>query len=125
MKKFIVGSFTLFFSINLYAGFNGVTHHSRANCVNNESISWDWTKNWWFWVKSQHLDSASGRVIHTAATGWVKTWRAGVVDWGEGRGGWKVKGWHWMLGNNGQAILMAQETVSNCAIYDGWWDKNK
>jgi len=37
--------FTLFLFIvcfsNAHAAFNGLSHHSRANCVNNESISWD------------------------------------------------------------------------------------
>jgi hypothetical protein len=30
-----------------------------------------------------------------------------------------------MMGSNGQPILMAEETVADCSIYDGWWDRNK
>lgn len=113
----------LIYSNAALAGFNGVTHHSRANCANNESISWDWNKNWYFWVKSEHTHQNG--TFHRQATGWVNTWRAAVVDWGEGRGGWKVEGWHWMLDQKGYAILKAHEIVYNCSIYDGWWDKNK
>jgi len=48
-----------------------------------------------------------------------------MVHWGEGTGGWAVQGMHWMMGSNGKPILMAQEYVTDCSIYDGWWDRNK
>lgn len=55
MKKILCGILTSVIFCNCFAGFNGVTHHSRANCANNESISWDWTRNWYFWVNSKHV----------------------------------------------------------------------
>ncbi len=108
-----------------FAGFNGVTHHSRANCANNESISWDWTVSHWFWVNSDHLNARTGTIIHGISTGWQSTWRCAAVHWGEGTGGWKVHGLHWMVSKNGDPILMAEEFVTDCSIYDGWWDRNK
>ena len=125
MKKLIILALLILFSGAANAGFNGLTHHSRANCVNNESISWDWTKNWYFWVVSQHIDARTGDMIHELGTGWQLTWRSAAVHWGEGRGGWWVHGYHYMRLANGQLVLMAEETVADCSIYDGWWDKNK
>ena len=125
MKKIGVFLFVLSFSQIAHAGFNGITHHSRANCVNNESISWDWTHYWWFWVRSEHINAVTGNTIHTLSTAWKYTWRAAAVHWGEGRGGWMVRGTHWMTDRRGNAVLVQQELVNNCSIYDGWWDRNK
>lgn len=108
-----------------YAGFNGVTHHSRANCGNNESISWDWQNDWYFWVNSEHIDTRTGTIVHAIVEKWQKTWRRAAVHWGEGTHGWTVHGSHYMLASNGKPLLMADEYVEDCSIYDGWWDKNK
>ncbi len=107
-----------------YGAFNGLSHHSRANCVNNESISWDWTTNWKLWVRSDHLNLSNGK-RHVFATGWQTTWRAAAVHWGEGRGGWSVYGMHYMVNRSGKSYLAQEETVVDCSIYNGWWDKNK
>lgn len=125
MKKRLWIIAVLLLSSHSYAGFNGVTHHSRANCANNESISWDWGHNWWFWVNSQHIDIRSGTIVHTLASNWQFTWRNAAVHWGEGRGGWRVHGLHWMKDSRGEPVLVAEEDVNNCSVYDGWWDKNK
>lgn len=125
MKK--IGIFMLILAMTgiSYAGFNGVTHHSRANCANNESISWDWTQNWWFWVNSQHIDARTGAILHTLVSDWQLTWRNAMVHWGEGRGGWGVRGLHWMRDGRGNPVLMKDEYVTDCSIYDGWWDRDK
>lgn len=125
MKKVIITLIALGVMGSAHAAFNGVSHHSRANCANNESISWDWTKNWWFWVNSQHIDARTGSVIHILVSQWQFTWRNAMVHWGEGRGGWRVYGIHWMIDVRGNPIEMAREDVYDCSIYDGWWDKNK
>ena len=54
MKK--IGIFLLILSItgSAFAGFNALTRHSRANCVNNESISWDWTTYRYLGTVTQH-----------------------------------------------------------------------
>ena len=109
----------------IQAGFNNVTYHSRANCGNNESISWDWTHDWYFWVNSEHVDRRTGTTLHTLVSEWQLTWRNAMVHWGEGTGGWAVQGRHWIMSSDGQPILIAEEYVTDCSIYDGWWDKNK
>lgn len=42
------------------AGFNGLTVHSRANCFNNESITWDATKRWNLLTHSYHMRCKNG-----------------------------------------------------------------
>lgn len=115
---------TLLWTSSLFAGFNGLTVHSRANCVNNESISWDWTTYWVLFTTSDHCDLGSGALIHSIGTGWQSTWRSAAVHWGEGRGGWLVHGHHW-INDHGRVLPIGSETVNDCSIYDGWWDRNK
>ena len=104
-----------------YAGVNGITYHSRANCVNNETISWDATKAWKLFTTSDHINAATGQLVHSLPTGWAVTRRSAAVHWGEGRGGWIVHGYHWIQ-EPGQPIRMIkEEIVTNCDIYDGWW----
>ena len=125
MKKIGVFILVMLFSSMANAAFNGISHHSRANCGNNESISWDWTNNWWFWVNSDHLDARTGAKIHGLSSGWQLTWRNAMVHWGEGRGGWVVHGSHYMRDSSGRPQLVSDELVRDCSIYDGWWDRNK
>lgn len=124
----ITGSFALALSINCYAAFNGISDHSRANCVNNESITWDFTKPHQLAVVSFHIADYMNRMgqyeKHRLQTAWGLTKRAAAVHWGEGRtpaGYYLVQGWHWeFLGRN--EILRANTSVDNCSIYNGWWD---
>lgn len=48
-----------------------------------------------------------------------------MVHWGEGGGGWQVRGVHWMKDTLRNPVLVSDETVSDCSIYDGWWDYDK
>lgn len=41
IRKAFVATFLVAISTSASAGYFGLTHFSRANCVNNESISWD------------------------------------------------------------------------------------
>ncbi len=43
VRKFTTIIFCVIF-VNGYAAFNGISDHSRANCVTNESITWDYTE---------------------------------------------------------------------------------
>lgn len=126
MKKirFILLS-AIFISHATLAGFNGYTNHSRANCVNNESISWDWTRDWLLITRSEHYNVNTGEFIHALQTPAEWTWRSAAVHWGEGHGGWKVKGLHWRHYTDRTYHLENEEWVYDCSIYDGWWDKNK
>lgn len=121
MKRSIVIVFLLMsLSSYTHAGFNGLTHHSRANCGFNESISWDATKKWNLWVFSVHRDIRTGGTRHQQGTGWQYTWRCAVAHFNEGND-YLVYGEHWMPGKYGPE-LVAYETVSDCRWYDGWWD---
>lgn len=123
MKK----AFIYLLAIGLYssanAAFNGLSIHSRANCVNNETISWDWTHYWTLNTQTAHYQN--GRLIHQYVTGWQNTWRSAAVCWGEGRGGWYVVGNHYIAYKSGDMIPLGSTNVTDCSIYNGWWDKNK
>ena len=102
------------------AGQYNLTHHSRANCANNESISWQAGHSYWLWVVSRHK---AYKQDHQVIADWDLTWRSAAVHWGEGRGGWTVEGHHWMRQNSASMPYQVQEEyVSDCSIYDGWWD---
>ncbi len=127
MKKVYVALVSLGICSSSIAGLNGPTHHSRANCGNNESISWDATANHMYGTLSDHFSIST---MHEVNTGWVNTWRCAAVHWGEASfgAGWKVIGTHWEM-VNGVVKNVANETVTDCSIYDGWWNtyypKNK
>jgi len=124
MKRIGIFLLILVISGTAQAGFNGLTHHSRANCANNETISWDWIADHLLMTASVHT-RINGTEEHVISDGWRNTWRSAAVHWGEGRGGWSVYGQHWMRDKKGKEYLTQQETVIDCSIYDGWWDKNK
>jgi len=72
-----------------------LTWFSRANCFNNESISWDWIWNDYYWLLtfSNHYHSAGA---HQVSKGWEYTWRSFAGHPGEGTsGGWYVEGYHY------------------------------
>jgi hypothetical protein len=120
MKKCtsIIACMALAISSHALAGIHSFTMHSRANCVNNESISW-----WLFHkllLRTRSLHNFHGR-YHVVDTGWHATWRSAAVHWGEGTGGWFVTGYHYI--SNGRTARLIRDTkASNCNIYDGWWD---
>lgn len=117
---------------NSYAGFNGRTQHSRANCVNNESITWDATRYWWLATASDHVNNSgehhaifSNSDEHNPLLTIEYTWRSAAVHWGEASpfDGWFVRGFHYMTWSVPvQPILLEQTNVIDCSIYDGWWD---
>lgn len=111
----------LFFNSS-YAGINGMTVHSRANCVNNESITW-WLLNPNNWRVISIHKSVDG-VSHLIDTGYYVTWRQAAVHWGEGNSPqqyWQVWGYHYLSGymNN---YYFADTYAVDCNIYNGWWD---
>ena len=101
----------------------GLSAHSRANCINNESISWDGTRSWLLATESQHLDLRTGVMLHNIWTGWQDTRRSAAVHYGEGRGGWAVKGIHW-INDGGHPRIFKITYTTDCDIYDGWWNAN-
>lgn len=124
-KKFSVISLLLLlaFSSISKAGFNGLTMHSRANCANNESISWDATHTWHLATNSMH--AMHGKKYHEFGSGVERTKRSAAVHWGEGTGGWAVYGTHYILDDKSNKIIRAILSQSvDCSAYDGWWDWN-
>jgi hypothetical protein len=120
MKKTFIAIFFLAFSSISQAGFNGLTMHSRANCGNNESISWDATRIWRLGTNSTHSTNLES---HTFGTGIHNTHRSAAVHWGEGTGGWMVYGQHFVFDDHSNKINEYIITiVFDCSIYDGWWD---
>lgn len=128
IKKISMVLFLITFSTEINAGVNGLTVHSRANCINNESISWDLTQDWMLLTKSKHshLEPGGQKKIHFFETHWEKTWRSAAVHWKEGEsGGWTVEGDHWIQIGDEPPRNIQHEVVTDCSIYDGWWDKDK
>lgn len=123
MKKVLIYFIAIGLCSSTNAAVNGLSIHSRANCVNNESITWDWTTYWTLATQSTHYKGLKNS--HIVKTGWQKTWRSAAVHYGEGMGGWKVVGNHWILYSNGQSWYLGDETVTDCSIYNGWWDRDK
>lgn len=103
------------------AGYNSLTIHSRANCVNNESITWHKGHTYNLLTVSDHLKF--GKRQHSLATGWEVTWRSANVHWGEpgGEPYWYVQAGHYMKVGY-QDYRIGFTTASDCSIYDGWWD---
>lgn len=122
MRYITIVLVTLIYSFTANAGFHAFTMHSRANCGNNESISWEYRVNRNLGTVTHHY--RDGAFVHGLSTGWQFTWRSAAVHWGEAgpRSGWHVIGYHWQK-FNGQDHLLAVTDVLDCNIYDGWWDK--
>lgn len=114
-------------SSSIHAAFNIISDHSRANCLNNESITWDGTRHHMLDVVSFHtrdyLNKINQYSEHRVEAPWEKTWRAAAVHWGEGAtvGLYLVQGWHWEYIAD-QVVLRATTSTDGCSIYNGWWD---
>lgn len=118
MKKFLIVFFLT--SVIVSQSFGSVfhlSHLSRANCGNNESISWDVSEPHLLWINSEHFDATTSTKLHYIIYGWDYTRRAAAIHWGEGRGGWGVHGWHWMKDSvNSRPYLAQDEYVIDCSF---------
>jgi len=105
-----------------HASQNGLSIHSRNNCGNNESISWDGTKTHHLGTNSYHFHQNTKS--HPIGSGIAQTNRSAAVCWGEGTGGWvKVYGEHYLFQNGNTKLIWLKTTeVTDCSIYDGWWE---
>lgn len=114
-------------STNGYAGLYNLTIHSRANCVNNESISWDARKYHTLKTVSRHMLLDGKFQVHIVDTGTESTWRSAAIHWGEGAKydalfKWQVAGEHYILKEKTREMKSLGETFSiSCNVYDGWW----
>jgi len=107
-------------SSSVMAGATQLTHNSRANCGNNESISWDASTKRNLSVSSYH---AKPGVDHYATTGGFLNGvrRAGAVHWGTHDAGnnWYVRGTHWEKLSN--RTTRASTYATGCNISEGWY----
>lgn len=121
----ITGLAFLCLSLNIQAGAWETSVHSRANCFNNESITWNGNQAYdWQVVSFHNYDlNAPSKGYHYIDTGMSYTWRQAAVHWNESAPGgtYFVSGFHYFL-DRGRRILDANTQVSDCSIYDGWWD---
>ena len=119
MKKKIITS-ALFLALhNTHAGLDWTTVHSRANCLNNESITW-WYLHPYDWrVVSIHENGNIGG--HLMDSGFNYTWRAHAIHWGEGNpaGTWSVSGYHYEFYYS-KNIPFDRTYATSCNIIDGW-----
>ena len=126
-KNKILGISLILLSINGHCGRNGPTHHSRANCVNNESISWDYLNPHNYAVVSFHTKNyllpEPERETHRLDTGWAFTHRQAAVCWGEAPTKYNyylVNGYHWEIVDK-KAKLRKNTLTSDCSISEGWF----
>ncbi|WP_419420726.1 hypothetical protein ACNVED_05365 [Legionella sp. D16C41] len=123
----IIGVFILSLSLTSHAGVYATTAHSRANCFNNESITWYLWHNYnWRVVSFHNYDlKHPNKGYHYIDTGMGYTWRQAAVHWNESAPGgtYFVSGFHYFL-DRGREILDTNTQASDCSIYDGWWDQN-
>lgn len=120
MKKILL---ILFFPVIANAGFKELTWHSRANCVNNESITWHAGHSYHLRTVGEHHNLSRSWPCNMD-TGEEYTWRSAAVHWGEGvaGSGWLVIGHHSMKDRKGKWVKLGVTRVKDCSIYDGWWD---
>jgi hypothetical protein len=107
-------------SLGAHAGVHQTTVHSRANCLNNESITW-WLNHPYNWrVVSYHISAFNE--YHSMDTGFQHTWRAHAIHWGEGdiTNLWTVYGDHFQY-EYSKTVPFDQTEANFCDIIHGWY----
>lgn len=128
MKKTLLAIFMSLSASNAMAGLHSLTIHSRANCANNESITWYAAKSLDLLTATRHVKYKNGKISidQRFDTGWEHTWRSAAVCWGEGikfNQDWEVWGQHYMKNpKSGKVVYLGGTHVVDCDIYTGWWD---
>lgn len=97
----------------------GMVWFSRANCFNNESITWDWPgNNHMLWTNSFHYNGRAGRWEAPIRTGWQWTYRSAAIHAWEGlKGGYYVIGHHFNYSYPQGEYLMGYTPTTNCQIH--------
>lgn len=118
--KKVLGCGLLSMTLSANAGLDWTTVHSRANCLNNESITW-WYLHPYDWrVISVHRHTVYNE-MHHIDTGFGYTWRQHAIHWGEpiAGGTWEVWGYHYLLGFSSN-VAFDYTYANDCKIIDGW-----
>lgn len=107
-------------AVNAHSGLYKTTVHSRANCLNNESITW-WYNHPFNWrVVSVHHQPPNG-TTHTMDTGFNYNSRVAAIHWGEGSTlhAWEVWGYHFLYEYN-KKIPFDTTYANFCSFIEGW-----
>ncbi len=106
-------------ALPVHAGLTKTTVHSRANCLNNESITW-WLRHPYEWrVVSVHKHISTGQ-MHAVDTGFQFKDRVAAIHWGEGtQGGFQVWGYHYLKGHH-EKVPFEITYAEGCNIIEGW-----
>jgi len=118
LSKLVVSGF-LCVSLSAHAGILGRTVHSRANCLNNETITW-WKGHPVTWrVTSLHVSPYDQE--HSMDTGWLYDSRVAAIHWGEGnpKNLWQVFGNHYEYSIS-KVKPFARTYAIECSIINGW-----
>lgn len=102
-----------------HAGIFQTTVHSRANCLNNESITW-WLNHPYLWrVVSVHKSPWNS--MHDDSAGFDYNDRVAVVHWGEGMIAepWEVWGYHYLY-DFSRNIPFDTTYAIDCQFIEGW-----
>lgn len=124
MKKIVAFTLLGISSVLLAAPSHaGMVWFSRANCYNNESITWDWPGNYyWLWTNSHHLKNGQWEPVER--TGWEYTWRSAAIHKGEGlQGGYYVVGNHfdWIAGYGEHWFGHTETNNCNLQYFFPYW----
>lgn len=92
---------------------NTLSAFSRANCINNESITWDntWAKDWWMAVDSFQT-SDTGEFVWEVCDTLGK--RCAAVSWGAGVSmgkTWEVDGYHYVSYEDSGHTVEVQDQI--------------
>jgi len=126
MKKKIITLAALLVGITgvANAGMVATTANSRANCYNNESVTWFFNHPYDWRVFSVHYNIYH-EGTHQIDTGYRYTWRQAAIHWGEAPLGdhrWTVSGYHFLADYGNGNIPFDKTYAHDCSIYNGWWD---
>lgn len=120
MKKIILSLALCAGASNVTAGLDWMTVHSRANCLNNESITW-WYLHPHNWRVVSFHRHAGTRHQHSIDSGYAINWRQHAIHWGEpmASGRWEVWGYHYQAGAHERTPMAVTQAVA-CNIIEGW-----
>lgn len=119
---FVISINTLFIQ-NVNAANASLSWFSRANCQNNESISWDGSTAHWLATITYHY--RNGYYQHCDDSNWTNcngspwqlTWRSAAIHWFEDTnnpGGWYVIGDHYRWSPISGIYRLGVTTAANC-----------
>lgn len=113
---------TVLATANVNASLYRTTVHSRANCLNNESITW-WNNHAFDWkVISIHKHRPTKQMCFID-TGFNFKDRVAAIHWGEGvHGGFLVWGYHYYSGYS-KSVPFDSTYAEGCNIIDGWIER--